>query len=258
MIGISALLLLLAKDGSVGRLEGLVLVAAAVAYTIWAIRTGRRDRRTGAVKASGDPPAPRLRRPAAALAVNIGLALAGLFVLVVGARWFVDGAIALARAMGLSEVVIGLTVVAAGTSLPEVATSVLAALRGQKDIAVGNVVGSNICNVLAILGLSAAVAADGLPVADAMIRFDIPVMIAVAVACLPVFFTGFEIRRWEGALFVFYYVAYTGYLVLDATKHDALGTYGLAFRAFVLPLTSVTLIVLAGEAYVRHRRAGRA
>ena len=94
--------------------------------------------------------------------------------------------------------VIGLTIVAAGTSLPEVATSVVAALRGERDIAVGNVIGSNTFNILGVLGLSGLVAPAGLPVRRAMLSFDLPVMIAVAVACLPVFFTGHLIARWEG------------------------------------------------------------
>jgi cation:H+ antiporter len=162
----------------------------------------------------------------------------------------VDAAVALARALGLSELVIGLTIVAAGTSLPEVVTSIVAALRGQRDIAVGNVVGSCIFNVLAVLGITAAVAPGGVAVAPAALSFDIPVMIAVAVACLPIFFTGHLIARWEGGLFLFYYAAYTAYVILKATEHDALPAFSGVMAAFVLPLTAVTLLVLA----VRARR----
>lgn len=155
--------------------------------------------------------------------------------------------------MGVSELVIGLTIVAAGTSMPEVATSVTAALRGQRDIAVGNVVGSNLFNLLAVLGMTALVAPDGLPVSDAAIRFDMPVMLAVAVACLPIFFVGYTIQRWEGALFLGYYVAYTVYLVFDATGHDALPVFSQAMMGFVVPLTVVTLaVVLVRE--IRRRR----
>jgi cation:H+ antiporter len=139
--------------------------------------------------------------------------------------------------------VIGLTIVAAGTSLPEVATSVVAALRGERDIAIGNVVGSNIYNLLAILGITSLVMPAGLAVAPAILRFDLPVMLAVAFACLPVFFTGRRIARREGALFFGYYIAYALYLVLDATGHDALPEYSTVMLGFVLPLTIVTLIV---------------
>jgi cation:H+ antiporter len=176
--------------------------------------------------------------------------LIGLGLLVIGARWLVDGAVALAKALGVSELVIGLTIVAAGTSLPEVATSILAALRGERDIAVGNVVGSNIYNILAILGLSAIVTPGGITVAPAAVSFDIPVMIAVTLACLPIFVTGHLIARWEGFLFVGYYVAYALYLVLASLEHDALPLFSATMMAYVLPLTAVTLLVL----YVRAAR----
>ena len=124
-------------------------------------------------------------------------------------------------ALGVSDLVIGLTIVAAGTSMPEVVTSIVASVRGQRDIAVGNVVGSNIFNLLGVLGLSSLVSPDGMAVSAAALHFDIPVMTAVALACLPVFFTGQTIARWEGGLFLGYYVAYTAYLVLAAQQHDA-------------------------------------
>jgi cation:H+ antiporter len=164
--------------------------------------------------------------------------------LVIGSRWLVDGAIAIAHGLGLSELVISLTIVAAGTSLPELATSVLAAYRGERDIAVGNVVGSNIFNILCVLGLSSGIPPHGVAVAPAALGFDIPVMTAVALACLPLFITGGVVSRWEGAVFLAYYVAYTVYLVLAAQHHDSVATYGLAMRWVVLPLTALTVLVL--------------
>jgi cation:H+ antiporter len=155
----------------------------------------------------------------------------------------VDGAVSFARVLGVSDLVIGLTVVAVGTSLPELATSVLAAARGQRDMAVGNLVGSNIFNILAVLGLASLVVPGGIPVAASALTFDLPVMTAVAVACLPVFFTGHLIARWEGAFFLGYYVAYTTYLVLTATEHGAAPLLGDAMLYFVVPLTLVTLAV---------------
>ena len=144
--------------------------------------------------------------------------LLGLILLTLGARWLVDGPTTIARLLGMSELLIGLTIVAVGTSLPEVAASVLASWRGERDIAVGNVIGSNLFNILCVLGLSAAVSAQGVAVPVSALRFDIPVMIAVAVVCLPIFFTGQQIARWEGGLFLGYYVAYTLYLVLRETQ----------------------------------------
>jgi cation:H+ antiporter len=150
--------------------------------------------------------------------------------------------VTIARLYGVNELVIGLTLIAAGTSLPELATSVLAAIRGQRDIAVGNVVGSNIFNILAILGI-AALSGGGLTVSPAALAFDIPIMTAVAVACLPVFLTGHAIARWEGLVFLGYYVAYTVYLVLHATNHALLDEFGLIMLAFVIPLTVLGLLL---------------
>ena len=155
----------------------------------------------------------------ASVLFDLLLMLAGLALLVVGARWLVDASTAAARALGVSDLVIGLTIVAAGTSLPELATSVLAAMRGERDIAVGNVVGSSIFNILAVLGLGSIVAPAGIPVSPAVLTFDIPVMIAASMATLPIVFTGYTITRWEGAVFVGYYIAYATYLVLRAREH---------------------------------------
>lgn len=153
----------------------------------------------------------------------------------------------------MSELVIGLTVVAAGTSLPEVAASIAAAVRGERDIAVGNVVGSNIFNILAVLGLSSLANPSGVRVPTEAIEFDIPVMIAAAVACLPVFYTGGTISRWEGIVFLGYYVAYTAYLMLNAIQHAGLATFQAAMLWFVIPLTALTLAVSVWQAMKRRR-----
>ena len=149
-----------------------------------------------------------------------GLLLAvGLALLVGGARLFVDNAVTVAEALGVSQLIIGLTIVAAGTSLPEVATSIVAAFRGERDIAIGNVVGSNIFNLLFVLGSTAL--ALPVPLGAEAMRVSIPVMIGAALICLPIFFTDYLIKRWEGALFVLLYVTYTLYLILSAS-----GTFG--------------------------------
>lgn len=250
MIGVSLLALGLALDGRIGRMDGVLLFAGALIYTTFLVRKGRRE------GAQADSEFEReygahdglTRR---GLAFNAVLVLAGLGLLVLGSRWFVDGAVSLARWLGLSDLVIGLTIVAAGTSMPEVATSVIASLRGERDIAVGNVVGSNIFNLLAVLGLTGLIAPEGITVSAAALGFDFPVMIAVALACLPIFYTDHLIARWEGALFLGYYLAYSAYLILRSAEHAALGPFSLAMGAFVLPLTAVTLAVLAWRA--QHR-----
>lgn len=174
----------------------------------------------------------------------MSLIVIGLVLLVLGSRWFVDSAVLFAQYIGVSELVIGLTIVAAGTSLPEVVTSVIAAVRGERDIAVGNVVGSNLFNLMGVLGLASIIAPSGIEVSDAAIRFDIPVMIAVSFACLPIFFTGGVISRQEGALLLGYYAAYTFYLILAGSHHDALPWFSAAMLFFVIPLTAITMILV--------------
>jgi cation:H+ antiporter len=246
MIGASLLTLLLAGDGSVGRLDGAILFALAVAYTVFQIRQSRKE--SAAVR---EEYGREFGPSRSATAANLAFIAAGLVLLVLGSRWLVNGAVAFAQALGVSELVIGLTIVAAGTSLPEVATSILAAFRGERDIAVGNVVGSNLFNLLAVLGLAGLVAPGGLPAPAALLRFDLPVMVTVALACLPIFASGAMIARWEGALFLFYYAAYTAYLVLAAQQHDALPAFSALMEAFVLPLTAITLAVVGWRAWRR-------
>jgi cation:H+ antiporter len=171
--------------------------------------------------------------------------------LILGARLLVTGAVAIATAWGVSDLVIGLTIVAAGTSLPELATSVVAVLRNERDIAIGNVVGSNLYNLLAILGLSALAAPGGLEINPTIIRVDLPVMIGSAFACLPFFFTGHTLARWEGVSFLGYYAAYLAYLVLAALAHPSLAVFNAVMLAFVLPLT---IFVIAGATWRDWRR----
>ena len=243
VVGLSVLVLVMARDGRIGAFDGLLLVGGLVAYTVLVIRQSRRE--GTAVQAEyekefGVVAAGWLDR----LPVQIILVLGGLGLLVLGATWLVESAASIARALKISEAVIALTIVAAGTSFPELATSVVAAMRGERDIAIGNVVGSSMFNLLGILGVAALVTPGGLSVAPALVFFDIPVMIAVAIACLPIFATGHRIARWEGALFLGYYAVYLTYLILAATRHDALHRFGSTMLGFVLPLTGVTLLVL--------------
>ena len=175
--------------------------------------------------------------------LQIGLVIAGLILLGLGSHWLVKGSVFGATKMGVSELVIGLTIVAAGTSLPEVVTSIMAAWRGEREIAVGNVIGSNIFNILCVLGLSSVVAPGGIAIPASAMRFDIPVMIAVAVSCLPIFFTGNQIARWEGGLFFVYYIAYTTYLILAATQANITRTFATIMIVFVIPLTVITLLI---------------
>jgi cation:H+ antiporter len=243
MVGASLLLWALVWDGGISRWDGALLFGLLTAYLVFVIRQSRRENK--AIEAEYAQEFGDGRRWDGYWPVQLLLIAGGLAMLVTGSDWLVGAAVVFAKQLGMSELVIGLTIVAAGTSMPEVATSVVAALRGERDIAVGNVVGSNIFNILCVLGLSALVAPASLTVPESMLSFDLPVMIAVAAACLPIFFTGNLIARWEGALFLGYYAAYTVYLVLAAQRHDALAAYGFVMAAVVLPLTLVTLLLVA-------------
>jgi len=243
MIGASLLLLALAWNGRVSTLEGALLLAGTITYMVLSVRHGRRARRRAGQSFASGTGVP-------VLTVMIGL---GLGLLVLGSHWMVTGAVAIARAVGLSELVIGLTIVSIGTSAPEAAASIVAAMRGHRDLAVGNVVGSNILNVTLVLGVAATTTPGGVAVAPAALRFDLPVMVAVSLACLPIFFTGHRIARWEGALFLTYYAAYTTFLVLDAQHSAAAPVLGSFMAAFAIPLTAVTLVVLAFRALVVRR-----
>lgn len=256
MIIASVLALLLGLDGVIGRLDGSLLAAGIVGYTVFLIRQSRRE--SAAVADEYTEAFGGEMRERSPLLLNLALILAGLALLLVGARWLVSAAVTTATALGVSELVIGLTIVAAGTSLPEVATSVLASVRGERDIAVGNVVGSNLFNLLAVLGLGSLVAPAGIAVPMGALTFDLPVMIAVAVATLPIFFTGYTIHRWEGAVFLGYYAAYTAYLVLDASKHEIVPAFGAAMVWFALPLTVLTLAIGVARATGKGRGRGGA
>ena len=238
MVTVTFIAYLFSLDGRISPLNGTVLVTLLVLYTLWSIRLGRKEEK------KKHRPSDAVSTGAAAVLKNLFFIAAGLGMLVVGSQWLVDGAIVLAEAMGVSELVIGLTVVAVGTSLPEIATSIIATIRGERDIAVGNVVGSNIFNILSVVGISSAVLDDGLSVAPAVQTFDFPVLLAVSVACLPIFFTGGSISRWEGVLFLSYYAAYTTYIILDSAQHDALPMFSAVMLQFVIPLTVLTILTV--------------
>lgn len=248
MIAVSVLVLLLGLDGRIGRFEGLLLFAGVMGYTIFLIRQSRKETKRAQDEFSNEYAAKETQGIGTMLK-NIALTIGGLALLVLGSDWLVDSAVKIAQYLGVSDLVIGLTVVAAGTSMPELVTSIVAAKRGERDIAVGNIVGSNLFNLMCVLGLSAAVSPIGIPVEAAALRFDIPVMIAVAVSCFPIFFSGMVISRGEGLLFTFYYVAYTAYLVLSALQHPALVHFSAFMLYVALPLTVAGLVWTGTRAY---------
>lgn len=244
MIVASAGVWLMALDGSIGRLDGAVLFVGIIAYTIFVIRQSRKEQNTQVI-AEYDREFGETSPGKTPLPINVVLILGGLVLLVTGSQLLVKGAVQIAQYMGVSELIIGLTIVAAGTSLPEVATSVIASIRGERDIAVGNVIGSNLFNLMAVLGISGVVAPAGVPVPASALAFDIPVMVGVAVVCLPVFFTAYAISRGEGAMLLFFFVAYTLYILLSATHASILTSYSDVMLRLVIPAAGFFLFTVA-------------
>ena len=243
LIVISFALFGFAYNHNISVIEGAVLFAGSIIYTVYAIFSARLET---------DVPtedAPKPRHPG----LSLLLVLIGLAMLVIGADTLVTSAVAIARLLGVSELLIGLTVISIGTSLPEIATTVVAAVRGMRDMAVGNVVGSCLFNIMAVTGAAAIFSSSGLSVDPALIRFDLPVMLAATVACLPIFATGHLIARWEGLVFFLFYIAYTTYLIMASHSQESVELMHKAMLSFVIPLTLITLLLL----WLRELRGNR-
>lgn len=240
MIATSGLLLVFALDHSIDQLEGVIFLLGLAAFTIWTLR------RASGGNGEGDGEAIR---------ASIGLwptllrLVVGIVLLALAARLVVSGAEDIAAALGIPELIIGLTIVALGTSAPEIVTTLVAAARGQRDLAVGNAVGSNIYNILLVLGLTSSVTPAGIAISTDAVTLDLPIMVAVAFACLPLVAWDRTLERWEGGVFVAYYVAYLVFLVLDGTGHRAKDPFALIMVAFVVPLTVLTIATVL---YRRH------
>lgn len=253
MIALSILGYLLCLDGTIGRVDGLILASCAIGYSVFTVIKSRRE--TKAIQAEFDQEyAAPADRSLKTVCWNLTLLVLGLVLLVGGAQMFVNSAITIAEAMGVSKLIIGLTIVAAGTSLPEVATSVVATLRGERDIAIGNVVGSNIFNIVSVLGFTSI--ASPINVEPSVLRVELPIMVGVAIICLPIFFTRLLIRRWEGLIFFGLYIIYTTYLILSAGDSPSLPLFNTVVGYWVLPI--VGLIILASAINEFRERARKA
>jgi len=215
MVGAAALLLVMSLDGHLSVADGVVLIVGGVVYTVGVVRTSRReDPELGAefedLLEGPEQERGPLPRTSAVLGRQIVVVVVGLALIVLGADRLVSGAVSIATSLGVSDAFVGLTVVAIGTSAPELVTAVVASIRGERDIAVGNLFGSSVYNVLIILGLTIVASPGGLDVPPDLLRFDLPVMLAVSILCIPVFLTGHKVSRREGAMFLSLYAAYLG------------------------------------------------
>lgn len=205
MIGASVLLCVLMLDSVLTRLDGWLFITGIIAFTGFNVRKARQTK--AATYEDFEPGIPVTHK---SLLLDATFILAGLLMLTIGGGLLVDGAVHFARIAGVSEAVISLTIIAIGTSLPELATSILAAAKKMSDLAVGNIVGSNIFNIFAVLGASSLL--SPLPMGN-ITWIDTGVMMIFAIAILPLARTGFILRRWEGALFLLGYVTYITWVV---------------------------------------------
>ncbi len=240
LLGASLLTFTLASDGNLGTIDGVILGILFLAYIVFALKQSRSESKT-VQKEYAEKYAQKEPRTVRNMGIQIIFILIGLGLLVLGSNWLVDSAVQIARVLGVSELLIGLTIVAVGTSLPEVATSVIAALKGESDIAVGNAVGSNIFNLLGVLGIGALVSPDGIAVAERVLQFDMLVMVFVAFVTLPIFYIDSRISRIEGGLLLTYYVAYMVYIIMQAANSPALSVVAFYDALFIL----ISFVVLA-------------
>jgi cation:H+ antiporter len=245
MIGASLLVYLLALNERLGRLEGVLLLCALVAYLSLLWHQSRHHARTYPA------PGPRPQRSAGFWFNSLLLMAAGLGLLSLAGHLLLEASVEVAVDLGLSERIIGLTVVAVCTSLPELATSLIAALRGEREIAVGNVIGSNLFNLLAVLGLTSVLTPTPLSISPNALDFDLPVMLGVAVLTLPVFYSGYRITRAEGLVFLCLYLAYGLHVVAFTTGMPLATKLERLMLFYVLPVLAVTLLYTSLQAWRR-------
>ena len=240
MILASGLTFFLSLDGVLTRIDGAFLFLPLCGYIVWQLKKGKRE--APSQKSSSNSKAPgEVKKSIWTALESLFKILIGFGLLSIGSRGLVIGGVSVATALGVSELIIGLTIVAIGTSLPEIVTSIMSIRRGHLDMAVGNVVGSNLFNLLGVLGLTGIIAPHGIAIPKTALEFDMLVMLAAAIACLPIFFTGKQISRWEGGLFLFYFAVYTVFLILDAKGSQHLRTLTWVMSIFVIPITVITL-----------------
>ena len=236
LLGVSMATWGMASGGRLTWVAGLALITGTVINLLWEIRSAKEE----PAESAGDLEAEEGAAPAP---VAIAKLAGGLVLLVVGSQVLVKGAIAAAQGLGVSETVIGLTIVAAGTSMPELVTSLVAAYRGKADLAIGNVVGSNLLNQLVILGLCALVSGGrGLGVDPVMLERDFPIMVATTLACLPIFWSGGVITRLEGWILMGLYVLYAVEQILSSSASGSADAFRLLVLVVVVPALMVFLI----------------
>lgn len=252
MVGVSIFALLLTLDGWLSRLEGIILFTLLIVYIIFTLWASKKENKE-VQDEYAEEYASNETKGWKSITKNLFFVAAGLAMLYFGSNWLVEAAIIIARTFGVSELVIGLTIVAAGTSMPEVATSIVAAIKGEGDISAGNVIGSNIFNILGVLGIAAATTPESIHIAENIIKFDLPIAIFAAVVIIPVFIVDNYISRFDGLIFFSYFVFYNLLVVMRALSNPSVPMLE-AFLTAYIPLTFFIFVALAARYLWRKRK----
>lgn len=240
MVLASLLVFYMATDGLLSFWDCAILVLLLVAYTVFLFVQGKRTDTQSSD--SSDDEVASLTQGNHPVWQSVLWLVIGLILLITGANFLVTSAVNIARAFGVSEAIIGLTILAIGTSLPEVVTSIVASCKGQRDIAVGNVVGSNTFNLLAVLGISGLFSSEGLVGSTQLVEQDFPIMLAVALLCLPLMFTGAVLNRIEGMLFFGLYLLYSAFLIGDVIGAAWLPSLSMVTWNVIFPVLFAVII----------------
>lgn len=276
MIGISVLFSALAYDGIINFRDGVILLMTMVGFLLFQFAMVRREKKrriadekiaaenlaSAQSSSEGDKSAEieegkkHDRKGRGAVVEMVGSVVTlviGVGLLWLGAGWMVKGASNFAESLGVSQLVIGLTIVAIGSSAPEIVTSLVAAFRGQAEMAVGNVIGSNVSNIALVMGATATVS-SGVVVPDAALQFEVPVLLASAIACLPIFARGNRISRLEGVMFLACFIGFLGCLFIRSSDEYSLPRMSPMAWQITIPLVAVTIILVV----IRSRKKRKA
>lgn len=250
MAGTALLLYIMALDGNISRIDGIILVIiffSYIAFLIYSTKKQKERAREIEEQLKDELPAEKCSLISCLLLVILGLAM-----LVIGAEVLVNNAVKLALNFGVSELVIGITVIAIGTSLPELATSVVAGIKGEQDISIGNIVGSNIFNIVMVIGFCAIFADGGIDVQPVSLSLDIPMVILTTILCIPIFLTGFKVTKLEGLVFLICFGLYMANLYLHTIEHN------MAFDFKNITFALMIIITLSAiTKFFIHRKASR-
>ncbi len=240
MIITSAGLLVLAMDGHLSKIEGAIMLLGLVLFTVFTLRQGKKEENDF----NKDFRESRKSISRGTLTLQFIILLLSIILLGWGSDRVVDSSVVIARELGIDEFIIGLTIIAVGTSLPELVTSLMALAHRRCDLAVGNIVGSSIFNILGVVSVMTLVSSGGVTVTANNLSMDLPVLLASSVVCLPIFFSGYRISRLEGIFFIIYYLVYIVFFAVITAPDSFFGTYVRISMIYVIPSVFIIYVFI--------------